>query len=72
MLTAMFVVMFIDRLREDSSPLPALTGLAATFVCLLIFGKNSFLLPSMALILAVLALVRRPVEKSFIGGGERA
>lgn len=71
-LTAMFVVMFIDRLREDSSPLPALTGLGAAFVCLLIFGKNSFLLPSMALILAVLALVRRPVEKSFIGGGECA
>lgn len=71
-LTAMFVVMFIDRLREDSSPLPALTGLGATFICLLIFGKNNFLLPSMALILAVLALVRRPVEKSFVGGGERS
>lgn len=40
-----------------------LTGLASSFVCLLIFGPDRFIIPSMITILLILALLRPRLEK---------
>ena len=41
-----------------------LIGLAVPFACLLVFGAGSFLIPSMVCILALLLVLRKPIERS--------
>lgn len=44
----------------------SLIGLFASVICLLIFGSDSFMIPTMLLILFLLTALRKPIEK---GGG---
>lgn len=46
-MTALFVVMFINQWEEASHHKSALTGIACSFICLLIFGGQNFILPAM-------------------------
>lgn len=55
-LTALFVVIFTSQWMEQKKHAPAITGLFASFLCLQIFGPNTFIIPSMALILIVLII----------------
>ncbi len=57
-LTALFVVLFIEQMKKRDNRLPGLIGLAATTVCLAAFGATRFVIPAMLLILAVLLLGR--------------
>ena len=57
-LTALFVTIFVEQWLSSKEHGPALVGLGATAVCLLIFGKDIFLIPSMAAIAAILILMR--------------
>lgn len=50
-MTALFVVMFIDQWESTDDHKPALTGLGCSLACLLLFGSGSFILPAMALII---------------------
>ncbi len=54
-LTALFLTIFVEQWFCTKNHIPALVGLASTAVCLLIFGKNIFLIPAMAVITAILA-----------------
>lgn len=58
-LTALFVTLLVEQLLSQKRPLPALIGLAATAVCLLIFGSKVFLIPAMVLIAISLAVMLR-------------
>lgn len=58
-LTALFVAIFVEQWLSTKNHLPAITGIAATAVCLLIFGKDVFLIPSMALIAGTLIMLQR-------------
>ena len=62
-MTALFVVIFLDQWRAAKNHLPAVIGVAASFVCLLLFGVDNFILPAMALILTVLTLLKKPLSK---------
>ncbi len=62
-LTALFVVIFTDQWKEREGRFPAVLGVAATLVCLLIFGQDYFLLIAMAVIFAVLWIRYRRMEK---------
>ncbi|MCI8631453.1 MAG: branched-chain amino acid transporter AzlC [Firmicutes bacterium] len=44
--------------------IPAITGFTASLVCLLIFGADDFLIPSMALIAVLLIALRGKIEKT--------
>ena len=57
-LTALFVTIFVEQWLSVKNHLPAMAGVAATAVCLLIFGKDVFLIPSMALIAGILILMQ--------------
>lgn len=57
-MTALFVVILTDNLLKRESRLPALVGVGVSLVCLLLFGAESFLIPSMAGITAALMLLR--------------
>ena len=62
-MTAMFVVILTEQWLKEKTPVSEWIGLAAGVVCLLIFGADNFLIPTMVCILAVLTLLRRPLEK---------
>lgn len=58
-LTALFTVIFVDQWKAQKNHLPALIGVFCSLACLLIFGPDSFIIPSMAAILIALTLTRR-------------
>lgn len=52
-MTALFVVMFVNQWESTDDHIPALIGIGCSVLCLLIFGGDNFILPSMLLIVAV-------------------
>jgi len=58
-LTALFVTIFTDQWLSTKNHIPALVGLGATGLCLILFGAEIFLIPSMALIALILTLLRK-------------
>ena len=61
-MTAMFVVIFLNQREKEKQHASAIIGIAAPLACLRIFGSGSFLIPSMVCILVALLLLRRPIE----------
>lgn len=61
-MTAMFVVIFLDQWMKEKTHISAFVGLGASLICLLIFGPDSFLIPAMVCIVAVLTIFRKPLE----------
>ncbi len=57
-LTALFVTMFVEQWLSTKDHGPALIGVICTAICLFIFGKDLFLIPSMAAIAGLLILRR--------------
>lgn len=57
-MTALFVVMFINQWEETTEHKSALIGLGASLICLLVFGSDKFILPAMALIILCFTLIR--------------
>ena len=62
-MTALFVTVFVEQWLSTKEHRPALIGLFATIICLLIFGSNSFLIPSMIAIVALLFLSKKTFEE---------
>ena len=58
-LTALFVTIFVEQWLNTRNHFPAIVGVAATAVCLLIFGRDVFLIPSMCLIAGILIMSRK-------------
>ncbi len=58
-LTALFVTMFVEQWLSTKDHGPALIGVVCTAVCLLVFGSELFLIPSMAAIAGLLILRRK-------------
>lgn len=58
-LTALFVSIFVEQWLSTKEHLPAVIGVAATAVCLLIFGRDVFLIPSMLLIAFLLTILKK-------------
>lgn len=67
-MTAMFAVIFLEQWKKETNHTSALLGLFLSLLCLLAFGADGFILPSMLAILGALTLLRGRVE----GKGERA
>ena len=55
-LTALFVTMFVEQWLTHKHHGPAIIGVGATALCLLIFAKDIFLIPSMVLIAVLLTI----------------
>ena len=65
-MTALFVVMFINQWEETTDHRSALIGLGCSFLCLLTFGSQNFLLLSMGLIIFCLTLFKKREDKERI------
>ncbi len=62
-MTALLVVIFLDNWLKEKQHYSSLIGLGGSLGCLLIFGSDNFIIPSMAVILLVLTLLKKPIEK---------
>ena len=62
-MTAMFVVIFLEQWLKEKEHSASLIGLAVSVLCLVVFGTDSFMVPTMVLIVGLLALLRKPLEK---------
>lgn len=58
-LTALFVTIFVEQWLSTEDHRPALLGVAATVLCLLVFGRDVFLIPSMVIIAIGLTTMRK-------------
>ena len=58
-LTALFVTMFVEQWLSHKNHLPAIIGVSMTLLCLVVFGRDIFLIPSMALIAVLLTVTRK-------------
>lgn len=63
-MTALFVVIFLEQWLKEKKHYTALIGLFASILCLIGFGAESFLIPTMICILAGLTFFRKPIEKA--------
>ena len=63
-MTAMFVVIFLNQWEKEKQHYSGIIGLAVPLVCLILFGSGSFLLPSMVCILVLLLVLRKPIERA--------
>ena len=57
-MTALFAAAFTEQWLTTRDHIPALTGLICTLLCLVVFGRDNFLIPAMLLITLVLTLLR--------------
>ena len=62
-MTAMFVVIFLDQWLKEKQHISSVIGLGISLLCLVIFGSESFMIPTMICIVAMLTLFRKPIEK---------
>ena len=62
-MTALFIVIFVNQFQKEKDHFPAFCGLGVSLICLIIFGADNFIIPSMLGILAILAAARTPLEK---------
>lgn len=58
-LTALFVTVFIEQWLDSKKHSPALIGVGASIICILIFGSNNFLIPAMIIITILLIALRK-------------
>lgn len=65
-MTAMFVVIFLEQWLKERRHTSALLGVALSAFCLILFGADRFLIPSMAALLLALTGLRGKLEQ---GGG---
>lgn len=62
-MTAMFVVIFMEQWMKEKNHVSALLGLGLSLISLIAFGADSFIVPAMLGILVMLTLLRKPLEK---------
>ena len=58
-LTALFITVFVEQWKSTGDHIPALIGLGASVVCLVLFGTGNFLIPTMVLITLCLTIYRK-------------
>ena len=57
-LTALFLTVFLEQWLTSKKHLPAIIGVGASVLCLLLFGADHFLIPAMLIIALLLCLYR--------------
>ncbi len=63
-MTALFVTIFVEQWLTSKEHRPALIGIGASVLCLLVFGSERFLIPAMIAIAVLLTVFRHPLENA--------
>lgn len=62
-MTALFIVLFINQWLDTKEHRPALIGVGSSVLCLILFGPDSFIVPTMLSILLILTIFRKTLDK---------
>ena len=62
-MTALFVVIFLEQWLKEKKHYSSLIGVLCSAACLVIFGKSSFLIPTMIYIVLFLTFLKKPIEQ---------
>lgn len=62
-MTAMFVVIFLEQWMKEKDHTSALLGIGLSALCVVVFGPENFLVPAMAAIVVMLTVLRKPLER---------
>lgn len=65
-MTALFVVIFIEQWMKEKDHRSAFIGLGFSLISLVVFGGENFIIPAMLAIFGVLTIFRKPLEKAGI------
>lgn len=63
-MTAMFTVILYEQWTKSKTHLNGWIGICSSIFCLIVFGKDDFMIPTMIFILALLLLNRKRLEES--------
>lgn len=61
-MTALFLVVFVEQWQSTKNHISAIVGVAASLICLLVFGKDRFLIPAMILITVILTVFQKKLD----------
>ncbi len=62
-MTALFVVIFINQWKSTTNHRPGLIGVFTSILCLIVFGADNFIIPSMIAILLILIYANKPIKE---------
>lgn len=62
-MTSLFVVIFVDQWMSSKNHISALVGALSALACLIVFGPENFIIPSMIVIVICLAILKKPLSK---------
>lgn len=66
-MTALFTAIFTEQWVTGKQHFPAVAGIGATVLCLVLFGADNFIIPAMLLILVLLTAMRKKLEAEVCG-----
>ena len=64
-LTALFIIILLDQMKDAGSKLPAVIALVSSIICLAIIGPQNFILPSLVITVVLLIAFRGNLEPAF-------
>jgi 4-azaleucine resistance transporter AzlC len=62
-MTTLFAVIFLEQWLKEDQHVSASVGFAASLGCLAVFGAQRFMIPALVIILAVLTILRKPLQR---------
>ncbi len=62
-MTALFLVIFVNRWEAETHHISSLCGLGVSVLCLILFGPDRFIVAAMAGMLVILTLLRGPIDR---------
>ena len=62
-LWTMFVVIFLEQWMKETNHTASILGLLISVICLICFGADAFLIPTIILIVVLLALLKPRLDK---------
>lgn len=65
-MTAMFVVIFLEHVLHEKQHYSAGIGILCTLLCRIVFGADNFMLPTMLAIVLCLTIFQKKIEKAGI------
>lgn len=66
-MTALFVVIFLEQCLKEKQHISAVVGVACSVACLLFFGSEGFIIPTLLCILCFLTVLRKPISRRLDG-----
>ena len=62
-MTAMFVVIFMEQWMKEKEHASAVLGVVLSLLCLIAFGAENFMIPAMLAIFVALTFMRKRLEE---------